>query len=437
MKTKLLLVVSARMNDNKKKERYEDKLIRMGQKTRDHLGLTDDKQVELWPNGSTGDKIARSKILAIFKAYSSDIKKLREEGMSEEDILRVGFVTSRTFNSICGGNNDRDIWLADTIEDTIIGGDPEFILVTDNGAVKYAAEVENFHHAAKLGSDGPWAELRPDPEVKAEDFVKNIKDLLTTHDAVNKINRYRWVGGCYYNKPQARGFGVGREDWPIGGHIHIGTPLKIAEEMHKDGKFMQGTHATIQKILDELVAIPMMKVEGVEASCKRRNQYGRYGENRKNGPGGERLEYRTLSGQWLIHPKLALAVLGTVKAVSHAIFKEIEDGGMKNELVASNNIIPGHSYFVSDHWEDIELINKYGATKQNAEMRSILERGEVDFSRRQVNKMKQNLRGLITYNDYRDHIDTFCEVISQSEEVLQNQETDLKKTWIEGQDFII
>lgn len=436
MKAKLLLVVSERMDSNKKKDRYEDKLIRMGQKARENLGLTDDKTVELWPDGSTKEKLARSKVLAIFKAYTSDIKKLRDEGMSPEDILRVGFVTSRTFDYICGRADGRDIWLSDTIEDTIVGGDPEFLLMTESGRAKYAGSVSGFHHDGQLASDGPLAELRPNPEVNVNDFVKNIKDLLTNHENVNCISRYKWAGGCFFDVEAVDDPYGNRRTWPIGGHIHIGTPLRIAEKMARDAAFKNGTHATIQKILDEYVTIPMMKVDGVETSCIRRRHYGKYGEKRVKGQNGERLEFRSLSGQWLTHPKLAAAVLGTVKAVSHSVFKDIEDSGMDSSLVVSD--YPGN-IFSDDFngWQRMGIVASYGAVKPNREMRSILHQGEVNFSKRQVNKLKKKLRELKTYDGYKEHIDVFCEVIAQPEERLSEQENDLKKTWVEGQDFII
>lgn len=437
MKTKLLLVVSERMDTNERKGRYEDKLIRMSQKARDFLGLSDDKVVELWPSGSTRKKIARSKTLAIFKAYSSDIKKLRYEGMPKEDMVRVGFVTSRTFDYICGQEQPEDIWLADTIEETIIGGDPEFLLtITDNRA-QYAGYISGFFGDGidQLDSDGPLAELRPDPEVKVENFVNNIQKLLTTHRKVEKISNYNWVGGCYYNMINADT--KKQKDWVIGGHIHIGTPLKIADKMLQDQQFRKNTHAIIQKILDEYVTIPMMKVEGVKDSCKRRGYYGKYGEKRLKGVNKERLEFRSLSGHWLTHPKLANAVLGTVKAVSHAIFRNIEED--ESAIVTKNNLLDENIFNNSNDlvWGNIELVSKYGATRTNTEMRKILHEGQINFSKSFVNKIKKNLRGLNTYSDYKDHIDTFCEVISQPDEKLFKQEKDLKKTWIENQDFII
>jgi len=70
MKASVILVISERMSTNKKKDRYEDKLVRMGEVSRENLGLRGEKTVELWPEGSSEDRINRSKVLEIYQAYS-------------------------------------------------------------------------------------------------------------------------------------------------------------------------------------------------------------------------------------------------------------------------------------------------------------------------------------------------------------------------------
>jgi len=49
MKNQLILVPSKRMDGNTKADRNEDRLIRMGERARENLGLKNDKSVELWP----------------------------------------------------------------------------------------------------------------------------------------------------------------------------------------------------------------------------------------------------------------------------------------------------------------------------------------------------------------------------------------------------
>ena len=230
MKAPLILVISERMDSNKKRDRNENGLIRMGSKARDVLGLSGEKVVEVWPDTDAKDRINRSRSLEIFQAYSSDLKKAKQS-MSEDDFLLVGFVTTNTFNYVCkdGRKKKQNIWLADSIEDTIIGGDPEFILMNDDGTIQYAAEISGFSYDAALGSDGPLAELRPDPAISVDDFVDNMHTILCEHPNTKIIDPYRWVGGCFFNEKRA-----GNEiasSWPAGGHIHIGTPVQLAHKI--------------------------------------------------------------------------------------------------------------------------------------------------------------------------------------------------------------
>lgn len=435
MKAQLILVVSNKMDTNKKAGRRENKLIRIGEKARANLGLTNDKTVELWPNSSTKERIARSTVLTIFRAFSSDIKKLREQGMSQEDILRVGFVTTNTFNHLCTNNDATNIWITDSTNEIIIGGDPEFILINNDEAV-YAGKVDGLYHNGRFGSDGPLAELRPDPESSVDIFVNNIYNLLSNTTITKCIQDFKWAGGCFYRMRR-----VGREkqqDWPIGGHIHIGTPMLIVDKMIKNETFRMKIHSVIQRILDSFVAVPMMKVEGVDVSCSRRRHYGQYGARRTTGVGNNRLEYRTLSGQWLTHPKMAKAVLETVQAIVHAIFKDVEDHDMDSAFISDDNV-DIYMYFSNDTnpWENIELTRKYGVIESNAEMRAILEHGDITFSTQYINKIKNKLRSLTTYETHKNNIDVFCDIISQSKRDLAKQETDLKKTWLEGKNLII
>jgi hypothetical protein len=72
------------MDNNRKDGRNEDKLIRMGEKARANLGLTNDKAVELWPdNNDINGKINHNILALIFQAYSKDLKELKGSGISE------------------------------------------------------------------------------------------------------------------------------------------------------------------------------------------------------------------------------------------------------------------------------------------------------------------------------------------------------------------
>ena len=439
MKSQLILVPSNKMDSNRKDNRNEDKLIRMGEKARANLGLTNDKAVELWPdNSDVNGKINHNRLALIFQAYSKDLKELKNSGMSEEEYNRVGFVTTRTFKFICGGKNvdKENIWLADSIEDTVIGADPEFILIQkESGDIQYASNVPEFGFEGQLGSDGPLAEVRPDPAVNIKDFVNNIQKVLKSNPKRDYIMKYDWIGGCFFNSLiQNREFG-------IGGHAHIGTPAQVAEILNRDAgsNTRSMIFACLQKILDEYISIPMLKVEGKDDGVRRRHHYGRFGDYRTD---HGRLEYRTLSGMWLVHPELAKCTMGAVKAVSHAFFKLAESKDYASKLFTAGNMSQNfdpYSLFDqrSDMWKNIEIVKAMKALRSATEMIDILDKGVVRFDKDFISDLKKKFRSLSTYNMYAKFIDMFIELVSLPSLQLKKIDKNIKHNWLEGKEFII
>lgn len=446
MKAPLILVVSDRMDSNKKNNRNENGLIRLGVKARRNLGLTGEKVVEVWPDTDTSGRINRSKSLEIFQAYSSDLKKAKES-MSNDDFERVGFVTSTIFSYVCkdGRKNKENIWLADTVEDTVVGGDPEFMLFDKNGNIMYASKVNNLGHNAELGSDGPLAELRPKPTIEVEDFVNNIQDILTNHPNTKLIDPYEWVGGCHHHGYETGASTEAIRDWSVGGHIHLGTPGNLAQKISSFGSnYSQAVYACLQRILDDYVAVPMMKLDGKKNGMKRREHYGYFGDHKTD---HSRLEYRTLSGEWLTHPELARIVIGTVKAIAHAYFRALEDGGFKHSLIMTKKhqeinewyshqgLVFFHEAF--DSWKNIEITRAFNTISSSGDMRAILHKWEKEFRKSYFDELKAKYRSLQTYREYADYIDKFIEVVKLPQNVLNEREKGLKHTWVGNSNFII
>lgn len=440
MKAPLILVISEKMDINKKSDRYEDKLIRMGEKARHNLGLKDEKTVELWPEGPIQDRISRSKVLEIFQAYSNDLKKAKQS-TPEEDYDHIGFVTTKTFNFICKDKRKRkgNIWIADTVEDTIIGADPEFLLMNGDGTIKYAAEIEGFHHSDVLGSDGPWAEIRPTPDIDVKGFIKNIQDILRHHKNTKLIQKYSWIGGCYY---QGLREGSDERNWPLGGHIHIGTPSKLARAIDSFGDlYKTAVFACLNKVLDEYVSIPMIRVDGIENAINRRKLYGNYGDLRTD---YGRLEYRALSGEWLTHPKMAEIVVGTVKAIAHSFFKLLDEAGYKHSMIMTKTQQSSDDrsdfYFYDSsfcHWKNIEIMRALDAVKNSSRMIQILSEGKIEFGKPFFTSLNKKLRSLPVYGDYSDYIDAFVELVSLPSKELSERDKELKHTWVGNKEFII
>jgi hypothetical protein len=456
MKDKITLVVSDRMDTNKKESRNENGLIRIGAKARRALGLDQETHVELWPDGSVDDRINRSKDLKIFHAYKDEIKKLRRDGWDEDDIQRVAFVTSTTFKALCGRDDIDEYagaWISDTVEETVVGADPEFVLVNEDDKVQNAGHILN--HGGELGCDGAMAEIRPKPAIEVDDFVENIRRIFSNHPDIEHIRPYKWIGCCVYD-----GFTYNdhhEEDRPInlsvGGHLHFGTPAKLSglleEFMNKShnlrrnyGYFLFGT---LNKILDELVAVPMVKVEGKEPTISRRGRYGKYGTYRTE---HGRLEYRTPGGEWLTHPALARMFIGSAKAVTHAFFQAMDEADYDESLIIPpefkddlyNDQIRAMIYSPADEndvWKRIELAKQFGAIADNDVMLNRLHNAEISFNAQYLNKWRSRLRNLPTYGEYADYIDGFVDLISLPRVELDKRDRELKSTWLEGAEFII
>jgi len=439
MKSQLILVPSKRMDDNKKNGRNEDKLIRMGERSRENLGLKNDKAVELWPdNDNISGKINHNRLALIFQAYSKDLKELKASGISQEEFNRVGFVTTKTFEFICGKKNadKNNIWLADSIEDTVIGADPEFALIGGDGDIQYAANVPNFGFEGQLGSDGPLAEVRPEPAVKIEDFVNNIRKVFESDSKRDAIMGYNWIGGCFFNSlNHQREFG-------IGGHAHIGTPVQITEFINNaanQNNIKSMIFACLQKVLDEYISIPMLKIEGKDDGVRRRHHYGKFGDYRTD---HGRLEYRTLSGMWLVHPDLAKYTMGAVKAVSHAFFKLAESKNYDKKLFITDEMGRDfESYSLFDQrdnkWKDIEIVKAMDALRSATEMIDILDKGVIRFDKIFISDLEKKFKSLPTYNMYSKFIDAFIELVSLPTTQLKKIDKDIKHNWLEGKEFII
>jgi len=408
MKNGIILVVSKKMDRNvrRNEKRSERKLIRIGRKARENLGLEREKVVELWPDGDTSKRVNRGLVLNIYHAYSADLKEIKKT-MSEEDYLRVGFVTSETFNYLCGDIADNkvdNIWIADSIDDIIIGADPEFVLLNSKQFI-YASHVQGLGHMGKLAHDGPLAELRPEPEISVDKFIENIKTILTNDEKVELIDKYTWYADPFFEPDTIEPCVYG-----IGGHIHIGTPRLILEGINDpDTKYSMFT--VLHYILNYLLAIPFMIIEGAEKSVyrRRKSNYGRVSDFRTD---RDRLEYRVVSGAWLKHPTIAKAVLGTAKAIAEAYYKYLERKGIAK---AFTPIYTDTHTFLGDDMNllpELAVSKEFGVDLGRDGLKPILEvHGELDDSL--VKNILQKLKELPTYNKYNKYIDTFIELVNR------------------------
>lgn len=417
----LILMPSEKMDTNRKEGRNERTLIRMSKAARENLGL--DEKIEVYNKNSTDDRIKSATLLEVYKAYTDDIRKAIVMGVPKEDLNRVGFVTTDIYNKLTGGKK-QDIWVSKGAEDVVIGADPEFLLFEKDMVVR-ANNIMSKN--GKVGNDGAMAELRPDPSIDPKDLTENIKSLFNS-DLTDCIKKYTWKAACYF-KDDTR-------DYPVGGHIHIGNPKKVDTMSNANRNRL---FAVTNKIIDELLAIPMIKIDGKEDGKARRSEcrmghYGKYGDFRQS---NGHLEHRTLSGLWLAHPELCQTVTGVAHAIAASVFLKAAEN--KYDM---NYICPGQEegYFNpwSDefNWSNIPLAAELGCVKPSSFMRHVLNDSDVTaVSKKYLSGWMNVMKELPTYNTHSEYIDRLHEILSakpaQIKEAINRYS--LQEAWLDDE----
>lgn len=165
-----------------------------------------------------------------------------------------------------------------------IGCDPEFIILKNQRFIK-ADEI--FSENSDLGLDGSpsTGEMRPFPASNSFLLVANIKTLFKKgieEVPQLKSEKFRFLSGHYkHNKP-------------LGGHIHISSPLLKSSHFSHLHKQLDKILLTLSSIIDDQEEKDQRLASG----------YG-YGWREANHGG---LEHRT-PGSWLLNPKIAYANL--------------------------------------------------------------------------------------------------------------------------------
>ncbi len=436
-KESLILMASTLMDSNKNKKRNEQSLIRMASTTRKMFDFSNET-LEVWDANENNilNNINNVNMLHIFKAFTKDvnnIKKLVKDGKIKiEDIHRIGFVTSHNYKKIIGNNADiygSDALISDSIVDIVIGSDPEFVLMDDNNQIISARTINNFSQYSPIGHDGAMAELRPNPGITPEDLVANIKSLFSNEKLTKHIKNLNWHSGVYY-KNAIRNF-------PIGGHIHISNPAKISALSVRQRSIF---FIMFTKILDELLALPMIRLDGVVGAKRRATSYGGFGDIRLS---AGHLEYRTLSGAWLSHPILAETVFGTVKAISEEIYNLVSAHNFDTTYLVNDKIYFQQSPNDSNAWNinfagwgDIPLTKDMQCIKSSSDIKTLLTNSKLDnVNKNFINKWYKHMQSLTTYNKYSTYIDRLYAILSHTDKDLTTISTNLKTNWCEEKEF--
>lgn len=387
----------------------EDKYLRVAHRARHHFKVKGDT-LTLAVNGNT-------LILTVKPAYKEDVNNLRrqvkEEGLTEEQAALTGFVTAGTLSRLTGKKvktdalYDKDCYVSSSVEDLTIGADPEFVLVNpQTKRFRYAAHI--FPADGVLGSDGPLAEVRPPPSTDASKVVQNIADIL--REGHPEITGYDWYTGATYKSPNHPAERIVH----MGGHVHIGDPKSLPAALKN------GVYSQIIRVLDETIALPLVRIDCPEPHLRRNtahNGYGRYGRWGDQRPQEGRFEWRVPSGLWLSHPTFAEAVLTTTKAVSEACYQLMVDANFDETwvLAAANRKGFLKTWGAMNAREAGKLINDSAPDAINATL---------------INRAAKKLQEMENYPRYKAQIDEFLRLVRLSDNDRKKINLDMKSTWL-------
>jgi len=356
--------------------------------------------------------------LRVKKAYKEDVRRLArmmsQGKISEEEALGAGFVTKAVQDRIRkkdGGNP----WVSDGFADITVGADPEFGLVSnDTGLLVRGNDVLPFE--GPFGSDGPGAEVRPAPSHSHLGCVKNIEKIF--NNAPVGAHEYKWIGGATFEDHV-------RPYW-FGGHIHLGRPKPIEMD------HAMGVYKKIAKVLDHLVALPLVRLDTPQPHLRRNGckyGYGKAGKfdthdasaSIRVAEEGDRFEYRVLSGLWLTHPTLAKIIVGTTKAVAESVYSRIGSRGIDYDWINAPASKTG--------------LLKTFKLKDSRGVEAIINNAKAGSVTPEHLKMWEGqLRDLDCYEDYAAEINGFIELIQGADS--EDFGLDLKKNWLDGHKLV-
>ena len=441
----MLLMVSDSMDTNKKRNEHE--LIRLPSTARKSTGL---ESVFAAADVMKGNSELPSASVKVFQAFSKDIKNMRKRGFTEKEVNNTAFVSTKTFTKIFGKKvsdaiikDGISIKLNKAVKATtalFTGADPEFLLFNNDNEIVPAYKM--LQKNGLIGADGAMIEIRPKPSKSIDGLVSNMKSIFRNKGLTDSIKDLNWKAGVYHVDDT--------RDYPVGGHIHIGNAPGVEELSINERCYM---FAVMNKILDELLSVPMIKLDGKDLGKSRRSDckmamgdhgYGYYGAWRMC---DGRLEYRTLSGLWLTHPELAHAVIGCSKAITDEMFNVLTEKNFSKSLFKHKDI--NFKYLIDDYvsrndfhdykvlynqdfdgWKDIKLSKVMGCTKGSRYMSSILNESKTgSITKAYINAWYKRMRSLSTYKTYSNSIDYLYNVLMLPNSKLAAISTDIKENW--------
>jgi hypothetical protein len=307
---------------------HNENIIRMGKKARSSFIVSCDSPLEMWAN-----PFSHSRISTVQQAFREDLRTT-----PKEELARTIFVSKSLYDSMKIESKE-DAFFASKRKGTCIGSDPEFAIFinTKENIIVRASELLSFE--AAIGSDGPLGELRATPGINAKEHIENLGALIVKivdeidqnkfHCSINPYIQGREAGLHSYNESNPIGSSSSFSG-SCGGHIHFGLTKKL--------NGITFIHKTIAELLDRVIALCVNRLD-IDMGAKRRNNigYGMAGDYK--GSDNTRMEYRVLSGTWLLYKDLSDIILSVVSSFIEKIierFSDYVDSDKSGELKRGN-----------------------------------------------------------------------------------------------------
>ena len=157
-----------------------------------------------------------------------------------------------------------------------------------------------------------------------------------------------------------------------------------------------------------------------------------------------RLEWRTLSGYWLVSPTTTYAVSGTVKAIIESFYQLWNEKKFSiKELIPSSFDTAFQESFprCRKNWNYIWNIlqklepegirNDFGL-RLPSERFSIFRNTDVSAVDQKILKHIRMLKALPTYREYQEPIDMFCDWVSAGSRDKESVGFSMKPYWLEN-----
>jgi len=393
-KVQLRLLASKTMSD-----KGENSIIRFPRKAREYFGFSNNQVVLGKGKYQTN--------LQVKQAYKADIRRLagmiQQGKLSDEEATSVGFVSRTVQQRI--NRKEGNVWVSDGVGSITVGADPEFGLIGHGGILTRGSNV--VPHDGRFGSDGPSVEVRPPPDRDHLVVVKRIEEILRSPPEA--ADKFKWQGGATFRDKN-------RVYW-FGGHIHLGRPAQIQEDVALD------VYQKIATVLDSLLALPMCRFDAPDPHRRRNGcqyHYGKAGDIRADYPEQDRFEYRVLSGLWLVHPTLAKIAIGAAKCITETAYGRVADKKFDYEWATAAASRTGlvKSFKLKNLREVGGIINRAKPEEVTVEM---------------VKSWKRQLKGLDFFDEYAAELRALMALAVAAPEELN---LDIRDNWYNDQPLL-